>query len=38
MMNITKMSRQKVAPAVYGLLERCQPTKAAAEGCFFMLN
>ena len=33
-----KMSRQEVAPAVYGLRQRCQPTKAAAERRFSMLN
>ena len=40
MMDITKMSRQEVAPAVgqYGLRQRCQPTKAAAERSFSMLN
>ena len=38
MMDITKMSRQEVAPAVYSLLQRCQPTTAAAEHSFFMLN
>ena len=38
MMDITKMSRQKVAPAVYCLLQRYQPTTAAAERSFSMLN
>ena len=38
MMDITKMSRQEVAPAVDGLLQRCQPTKAAAERSFSILN
>ena len=38
MMDITKMSRQEVAPAVYGLRQRCQPAKAAAERSFSMLN
>ena len=38
MMDITKMSRQEVASAVYGLRPRCQPTKAAAERSFSMLN
>ena len=35
-MIITKMSRQEVAPAVYGLRQKCQPTKAAVEGTFSM--
>ena len=30
-MDITKVSRQEVAPAVYGLRQRCQPLEAAAE-------
>ena len=38
MMDITKMSRQEVAPAVYCLLRRCQPTTAAVERSFSMLN
>ena len=38
MMDITKMSQQEVAPAVYGLRQRCQPTKAAVELSFSMLN
>ena len=38
MMDITKMSRQEVAPAVYCLLQRCQPTMAAEERSFSMLN
>ena len=32
------MSRQEVAPAVYGLRQRCQPPKAAVERSFSMLN
>ena len=38
MMDITKMCRQEVAPAVYGLCQRCQPTKPASERSFSMLN
>ena len=38
MMDIIKMSRQEVAPAVYGLLQRCQPTTAAVERSFSMLK
>ena len=38
MMDITKMSRQEVAPVVYCLLQRCQPTTAAVERSFSMLN
>ena len=38
MIDTTKMSRQEVAPAVYGLRQRCQPTKAAPERTFSMLN
>ena len=38
MMDITKMSRQEVAPAVHGLRQRCQLTKAAAVRSFSMLN
>ena len=38
MMDITKMSRQQVTPAVYGLHKRCQPTKAAAERSFAIVN
>ena len=38
MMDITKMSRQEVAPAVYCLLQRCQPTTVAAERSFSKLN
>ena len=37
-MDITKTSRQEVAPAVYCLLQRYQPTTAAVERSFFMLN
>ena len=37
-MDIIKMSRQEVAPAVYGLLQRCQPTTAAVERSFSMLK
>ena len=32
------MSRQEVAPAVYCLLLRCEPTAAAVERSFSMLN
>ena len=32
------MSRREVAPAVYCLLQRCQPTTAAVERSFSMLN
>ena len=32
------MSRQEVAPAIYGLRHRCQPTKTAAERSISMLN
>ena len=38
MIDITEMSRQEVAPAVYYLLQRCQPTTAAVERSFSMLN
>ena len=38
MTNITKMSRQEVASAVFGLRQRCQLTKTAAERSFTMLN
>ena len=38
MMNITKMSRQEVAPAAFCLLQRCQPTMAAVECSFSTLN
>ena len=38
MMDITKMSRQEVPPAVYCLLKRRQPTTAAVERSFSMLN
>ena len=38
MMDITKMSRQQVAPAVRSLHQRCQPTKAAAERSFSIVN
>ena len=38
MMDITKMSRQEVAPAAYSLRQRCQPTTTAVERSFFMLN
>ena len=38
MMDTTKMSRQEAASAVYGLGQRCQPTKAAVERNFSMLN
>ena len=38
MMDITKISREEVAPAVYGLCQRRHPTKAAAKRSFSMLN
>ena len=38
MMDITKMSRQEVAPAVFCLLQRRQPTTAAVERSFSRLN
>ena len=38
MMDITTINRQEVAPAVYCLLQRCQPTAAAVERSFSMLN
>ena len=38
MMDITKMSRKEVAPAVYDLRQRCQPARAAVESSFSMLN
>ena len=38
MMDIIKISRQEVAPAVYCLLQRCQPTTAAEERSFSLLN
>ena len=38
MMDITKMILQEVASAVYGLRQRCQPTKATVERNFSMLN
>ena len=38
MMDITKKSRQEVAPAVYSLLRRCQPTTTGVECSSSMLN
>ena len=38
MMDITEMSRQEVASAVFCLLQRCQPTTATVERSFSMLN
>ena len=38
MMDITKMSRPEVAPAVYCSLQRCQPITAEVERSFSMLN
>ena len=32
------MNRQEIAPAVYGLLQECQPTSASVERSFSMLN
>ena len=32
------MSLQEVAPVVYGLRQKCQPTKTAVERSFSMLN
>ena len=32
------MSRQEDGPGVYGLRQRCHPTKAVAERSFSMLN
>ena len=38
LMDIIEMNREEIAPAVYGMLQKCQPTTASVERSFSMLN